>query len=196
MASLQSRISDLIAAIGADVKILRTTSTGSIAAQTLGTGDTYIAGSSPPAFPAGKIQAGTFYRVKLDMAKTAAGTAVATFTLRMGTLGTTGDAAICTFTAPSAQTAAIDNGQLEILANFRSVGSGTSAVVEGLLVMIRTNTTTGFLSTGGLQIAPLRVTSGGFDSTTVTRIGISINPGASSSWSTQVVQSEVKNLAA
>jgi hypothetical protein len=149
MASLQSRISDLITAIGSDVKILRTTSTSSIAAQTLGTSDTYIAGSSPPAFPAGKIQAGTCYRVKLDMAKTAAGVAVATFTLRMGTLGTTSDAAICTFTAPSAQTAAIDNGTVGDLSEFpfcrfwhvcccrRPVGNATNKHNNRILVYWR-----------------------------------------------------------
>jgi hypothetical protein len=197
MASLQSRIADLITAIGTDVKTLRTTCTSSTAAQTLGTSDTYLAGSSPPAFPAGKIQAGTWYRAKFDMTKTAAGTAIATMTVRMGTLGSTSDAAIATFTFPSAQTAAVDNGSFEVVVNFRSAGSGTSAVIEAIGYILRTNTTTGFLSTSGLQVmTPARVTSAGFDSTTVTRIGLSINAGASSAWTTQAVQSEVKNLAA
>jgi hypothetical protein len=197
MADLQTRIAALITAIGADVKRLRTAHTCSVAAQTLGTSDTYLAGSSPPAFTAGKIQAGTFYRTKFDMVKTGAGTAVATMTLRMGTTGTTTDAAVCLFTFPSAQTAAADNAQFEIEANVRSAGAGTAAVVEGVLYIIRTNNTTGFLSTAALQfMAPIRVTSSGFDSTTVTRIGVSINAGASSAWTTQVVQSDVENLAA
>jgi hypothetical protein len=39
------------------------------------------------------------------------------------------------------------------------------------------------------------VTSSGFNSTTVTKIGLSINAGASSAWTSQMVQSDVKNLA-
>lgn len=169
-------------------------SNASIAAQTLGTADTYVTGSSV-VFVAGRLKAGSYYRGVIDMTKTAAGTAVATMTLRMGTLGTTSDAAICTFTFPSAQTAAIDNGRFSVYANVRTVGSGTSATVEGVLVIERTNTTTGFLSTGALQfMAPIRVLSSGFNSTTVTTVGLSINAGASSAWTTQMVQADIKNL--
>lgn len=169
-------------------------SNASVAAQTLGTSDTYLTGSSV-VFTAGRLKAGSFYRAIFDMTKTAAGTATATMTLRMGTLGTTGDAAICTFTFPTAQTAAVDNARFSVYANFRTVGSGTSATVEGVLVIERTNTTTGFVSTGGLQfMAPLRVLSSGFNSTTVTTVGMSINAGASSAWTTQVVQADIKNL--
>lgn len=169
-------------------------STASVASQTLGTGDTYLTGSGLTVV-ASRFQAGTYYRSKIDMTKTGAGTAVATMTLRMGTLGTTSDAAICLFTFPSAQTAVIDNGFFEVFANFRSVGAGTSAVVEGVLKIQRTNTTTGFLSTSALQfMAPIRVTSSGFNSTTVTKIGISINAGASSAWTTQLVQTDLLNV--
>jgi len=169
-------------------------SNGSAAAQTLGTGDTYLT-DSVCTFDAGRLKAKSFYRCVMDMTKTGAGTATAVITLRMGTLGTTSDAAICTFTFPSAQTAAADNGIFEVYANFRTVGSGTSATVEGVLKIQRTNTTTGFLSTSGLQfMAPIRVLSSGFNSTTVTKIGISINAGASSAWTTQLVQADVKNL--
>lgn len=170
-------------------------SNASVAAQTLGTGDTYLAGSDTT-FEAGRLKAGSYYRAQFDMVKTAAGTATAVMNLRMGTAGTTADTARCVFTFPSAQTAAIDNARFSLYANMRAVGSGTTAVVQGVLIIERTNTTTGFLSTSGLQfMAPIRVTSGGFDSTTVTKIGISINAGASSAWTTQMVQADVKNLA-
>jgi hypothetical protein len=170
-------------------------SNSSTAAQTLGTGDTYLAGSDPTAFAAGRLKAASFYRCIFDMTKTAAGVAIATMTLRMGTLGTTGDAAICVFTFPSAQTAAVDNARFMVTANLRSVGAGTAAVVQGTLYIERTNTTTGFLSTSGLQfMAPIRVVSSGFNSTTVTKIGLSVNAGASSAWTTQSVQSDIKNL--
>lgn len=169
-------------------------SNSSIAAQTLGTADTYLTGSDVT-FAAGRPKAASFYRCVVDMTKTAAGVATAVMTLRMGTLGSTSDAAICTFTFPTAQTAAIDNGRFSVYANFRSVGAGTLATVEGVLVIERTNTTTGFLSTGGLQfMAPIRVLSSGFNSTTVTKVGLSINAGASSAWTTQLVQADIKNL--
>jgi hypothetical protein len=173
---------------------VRDQSSASSAAQTLGTGDTYVTGSAPT-IVAGRPQVGSTYRCVMDMTKTAAGTAIATMTLRMGTAGSTADAAICLFTFPSAQTAAVDNARFTVEANFRVVGG--SAVVEGVLFIERTNTTTGFLSTAALQfMAPIRVTSGTFDSSAVTRIGISINAGASSAWTTQLVKAEVQNLAA
>lgn len=169
-------------------------SNASIAAQTLGTTDTYVTGSAVT-FTAGRLKAGSYYRAVLDMTKTTAGVAVATMVLRMGTAGTTADAAICTFTFPSAQTAAADNGRFSVYANLRTVGTGTTATCEGVLVIERTNTTTGFLSTGGLQfMAPIRVLSGGFNSATVTTVGLSINAGASSAWTTQLVQADIKNL--
>lgn len=165
----------------------------STAAQTLGTGDTYLAGSGITITPS-RLQAGSFYRCVMDMTKTAAGTAIATITLRMGTLGSTSDAAICTFTFPSAQTAAIDNAKFTVCANFRVVGAATALVGGGLFIE-RTNTTTGFLSTSGLQVmAPIRVLSSTFNSTTVTKIGVSVNAGASSAWTTQLVQTDFLNL--
>lgn len=170
-------------------------SNASSAAQTLGTGDTYLT-KSDVTFDAGRLKVSSFYRCIIDMTKTAAGVAIATMTLRMGTLASTSDLAVCTFTFPSAQTAAVDNARFSAYANFRSVGAGTAAVVEGVLIIERTNTTTGFLSTSGLQfMAPIRVTSSGFNSTTPTKIGMSINAGASSAWTTQLVQADVKNLA-
>lgn len=169
-------------------------SNASVAAQTLGTADTYLTGSSVT-FAAGRLKAGSYYRLVFDMTKTAAGTATATMNLRFGTAGTTSDTSRCLFTFPTAQTAATDNARFSVYANMRSVGSGTSATVEGVLVIERTNTTTGFLSTGGLQfMTPIRVLSSGFDSTTVTTVGLSINAGASSAWTTQLVQADIKNL--
>src|SRR5690348_3494048 len=57
----------------------------STAAQTLGTSDTYLTGSGLTVV-AGRLQANSFYRCRFDMTKTAASTATAAMTLRMGTL--------------------------------------------------------------------------------------------------------------
>lgn len=169
-------------------------SAASTSTQTGFAADTYIAGSGLTITPA-RLQAGAFYRCRFDVAKTAAGVATAAFALRLGTAGSTADTARCTFTFPTAGTAAIDNGFIDIIANFRAVGSGTTAVVQGVLVLMRTNTTTGFVSTGGLQfMSPIRVTSSGFDSTTVTKIGLSLNAGTSASWTLTAVQADMLNL--
>lgn len=168
-------------------------SAASITPQTGFATDTYIAGSSPVGWDHTRLQAGSFYRIKAYMTKTAASTATAVFTLRLGTAGTTADAAICTFTFAGAQTAATDKGFLEILANFHSVGSGTAAVLEGTLFLMH-NSGTGFLGSGTIFMQPLNVTSAGFDSTTPTHIGVSLNAGASASWTLTTVQADVLNL--
>src|SRR6185437_12742609 len=92
--------------------------------------DTYLAGSSVTV-PAGGWKVGSQYWCGFDMVKTAAGTAAFTIIVRMGTLGTTGDAAILTL-AYAVGTAAIDTGWFEVYVDFRTVGSGTSAVIQGI----------------------------------------------------------------
>jgi hypothetical protein len=168
-------------------------SAASVAAQTLGTADTYVTGSGLTVVPS-RLQAGSFYRCVIDLAKTAAGTAIAVATVRMGTLGTTGDAAICTLTFPSAQTAAVNNGTLRIYVNFRSVGAGTAAVVQAILNLELQTAAVGFISAGAAIGPPVRATSAGFNSSTVTKIGVSINAGASSAWTTQLVQTDLLNI--
>lgn len=169
-------------------------SASSVAAQSaVFASDTIVSGSVVTIAPA-RLQAGSFYRCRFSVTKSAAGVAVATATLRMGTLGTTGDAAICTFTFPSAQTAAVDNMFVECLANFRSVGAGTAAVVAGELILLRSNTTTGFLSTAATTLTIIRVTSSGFNSTTPTKISLSMNGGASAAWTTTVAQADTLNI--
>ena len=99
----------------------------SVANQTGFAADTYLVGSSF-VISAGTWQAKTLYRCKFDMSKTAAGTGTFAVNIRLGTLGTTGDASVCAMTF-AAGTAAIDTGIFVVEATFRTVGSGTSAVV-------------------------------------------------------------------
>ena len=152
--------------------------------------DTYLTGSNVT-IPSGGLQVGTRYHLIFNVAKTAAGTATPILAVRLGTAGTTADTARLTFTF-AAQTAAADDGTFEVWATFRTVGSGTSAVLQGVAQCRHR------LSTTGLQNLPsvtLPVTSAGFDSTTPTVIGASINGGASASWTVQLVQAELVNLA-
>lgn len=151
--------------------------------------DTYLVGSAI-SLPSGYPRVGTAYHASFDISKTAAGTATPVVALRIGTAGTVSDTAICTFTF-SAGTAAADLGTCEISAVFRTVGSGTSAILQGRAeIRHGLSATTGLIS---LVSQTLQVTSSGFDSTVASSIiGLSVNGGASAAWTVQLVQSELR----
>lgn len=166
----------------------------SVAAQGAGfASDTYLTGSSIALLSA-VPRVGTLYQCTFDVSKTAAGTAAPVIILRVGTLGTTGDAARLTFTFP-AQTAIADVGTFTIWALFRTVGAGTAAVLQGRANLIHKGTATGLT---GLSIEPgptLQVTSAGFDSTVANSIlGLSVNGGASAAWTVQLAEAMVTNI--
>ena len=152
--------------------------------------DTYLTGSSI-AIPASSLKAGTRYHLIFNVSKTAAGTATPTLNVRFGTNGTTADTARCAITF-TAQTAATDTGTFEVWTTFRTVGSGTSAVLQCVGQRRHQLTTTGL----GNNIAQtVTVTSGGFDSTVANSIiGVSVNGGTSAAWTVQLVQAELTNL--
>lgn len=152
--------------------------------------DTYLTGSNI-SIPSGRLQAKTIYRCMFDVSKTGAGTAAPIITVRIGTLGTTGDAAITALTF-AAQTGAIDTGVFEIYATYRTVGAGTSAVVQSAGSLIHILAATGLANVAS---STTRTTSSGFNSTTGTVIGLSVNGGTSASWTVQLVQAELRNLA-
>jgi hypothetical protein len=157
--------------------------------------DTYLIGSEFT-IPAGGVQAKTFYRCLFSVAKTGAGTAAPVLTLRMGTLGTISDAAILAFTFPL-QTAVVDEGVFSVDANFRAVGIGTTAVVAGIARLTHDNGSAGTSAGTGLSVQAgpaVPVVSSGFNSTTVTKIGLSVNGGTSAAWTIAVVQSSLINI--
>jgi len=152
--------------------------------------DTYIPGTSIVIPKAGSWTAGMRYHAVFDMVKTGAGTSAFVVTLRMGTAGSTSDAAILTFTSASAQTANADTGVFTVDAEFRSVGSGTSAVLAGILRLQHHLAATGLTQTGAAGFYAIPLASSGFDSTTPTTIGLSFNGGGSFS-GTNVMSSAV-----
>jgi hypothetical protein len=158
------------------------------ATQSLSTTDAYLAGSAV-VIPAGGWAVGTTYKCFFDVTKTAAGVAPWIISVRLGTNGTLVDTARITITSPAAQTANADTGYFELWITFRSVGSGTSAVIAADLRLIHNN------AVNGLYSAQVLVSGGslstGFDSTTPTTIGVSFNGGASFSGTVQVVQAEL-----
>lgn len=190
--SLQTRLSAFITAVGADIKALQTATkdqhNASTANQTGFNTDTYLAGSNV-VIPQGKIKVGTKYRCKFNIVKTNAGTAAPVITVRVGTAATTADTsrAVMTF---AAQTAVVDEGVVEIECVFRA--SGATAVIQALGTLGHRLATTG-LSTANHSTAIN--TGGAFDVTGANlKIGVSVNGGASASWTVSLVSAELENL--
>jgi hypothetical protein len=155
----------------------------STAQQTWSNTEAYVAGSTIT-IAAGDWKAQGTYHCTFDVTKTSvAGTAAPVIKVYMGTLGTTGDTVICTLTFP-AQTGVADNGTFDVWATFRTVGSGTSAVLQARGRLTHNLSITG-LSVG---VSPIALnTSAGFNSTTQTKIGISATFGTSFVGTTQLV---------
>jgi hypothetical protein len=152
--------------------------------------DTYLLGSSIAAPTTGFV-AGQRYQCKFDMVKTAAGTAAFTATLRIGTLGTVADASIASL-AFAVGTAAVDSGIFIVDAYFRTVGSGTSAVVVAEITCNHALAATGLITTGAAGFGQISAVSSGFDSTIAsTIIGLSINGGASFAGTNNYVESSL-----
>lgn len=160
-----------------------------VASQTGFAADTYLVGSSI-AIPSSGLRVGSRYRLLFDVTKTAAGVATPAINIRVGTAGTTADTSRAAMTFP-AQTAVVDSGSFEIDVVARTVGSGTSAVLQGFARLRHGLAATGLSTSGG----PIVVnTGGGFDSTVANSIiGASVNGGASAAWTIQLVAAELLN---
>jgi hypothetical protein len=160
----------------------------SVALQSGFASDTYLVGSVI-AIPASGLKAGTRYHLIFDVSKTGAGVATPIIIIRFGTNGSTGDAALLTFTF-LAQTGIADIGTFEVWVIFRTVG--TSAVLQGAGQVRHRLQITGLQN---LVSTTLQVTSSGFNSTVAnSKIGASVNGGTSAVWTVQLVQAELENL--
>lgn len=161
-----------------------------VAAVTGYAADTYLVGSSITIPASLTLQAGSIYRCKISLSKTAAGTAAPTLILRIGTAGTTSDAAIFTLTT-AAQTAATDTGFIEVLFTIRTVGA--AATSTSTVVALHTAAAAAGLGYASPQITETAGTA--FNSTTASLIiGISLNFGASASVTTTQVETELLNI--
>lgn len=168
-------------------------SNGSIANQSITTTDAYLAGSDC-AIPANGLKVRTKYNLRIALQKTA-GTGIPTLNVRVGTAGTTADASRCLFTFPRAHTSVADEAWFEIMITFRSIGSGTSATLQGGLKVEHRLTTTGFDGTGGGANYFVNTLGGGFDSTVANlKIGASVNPGTAGAWTVTQVDAQLYNL--
>lgn len=148
-----------------------------------------IVSGSTITVPAGFWKVGGMYHCVFDMLKTAAGTVGIVITIHMGTLGTTGDASIMTFPF-TAGTAIAQQGYFDIYVVFRSVGSGTSAVIVAGGRCTALSPTTGLV---GIPAAS-PIASSGFNSTTQTKLSIGFNGGTSFSGSRSFTQARYDQM--
>jgi hypothetical protein len=164
----------------------------SVAQQSLAATEVYLTGSDCQ-IPSGRLQAKVVYRCKVQIAKTSvAGVAAPIVNVKIGTAGTTADTTRAALTF-AAQTAVADDGFLEVFLTFRTVGSGTSAVIRVTGTLSHRLAATG-LSTANQSIA--FATSAGFDSTVASlKIGCTFTGGTSFTGTVDQVQAELYNLA-
>lgn len=153
--------------------------------------DTYVT-NSDILIPTFSMQAKTSFLWQISASKTGAGTAAPVYTIRIGTNRSTADTARLALTGPL-QTAIADIGTLNILVTVRSVGA--SGVLQGTAwwshrgTAVSSTIGTGFANDGSGHVEG---TSAGFDNSNLNNnyIGLSINGGASASWTLTQVQAQ------
>lgn len=164
-----------------------------VANQLPGVADAYIT-NSDLIIPSFSLQAKTRIQWRLSASKTAAGIATPIYTIRTGTLRTTGDTSRLALTGP-AQTAIADIGTLNVVLTVRTGGAAT--VIQGTAWWDHRGTAaTSTVGTGFANDASghVEATSASFDSSALgtgpNYIGLSINPGASAAWTITQVWAE------
>jgi hypothetical protein len=159
------------------------------ATQSPSTTEYYMLGSTITV-AAGIWKAGGAYHCVFDMFKAAVGTGAITLSIRMGTLGTVSDALIGSI-AFLAGTANSDTGIFDVWVTFRAVGSGTTAIIVIGARCTHSLAATGLVSSGASGIGiPTAVASSGFNSTTQTKIGVTITGGTGFAGTNSWVQSD------
>jgi hypothetical protein len=161
-----------------------------VAAQGAGfASDTYLT-NSDLLIPSFGFQTKTTFLWTISASKTGAGTATPIYNIRIGANRTTADTARLTLTGP-AQTAIADIGTLYIMVTVRTIGA--SGVIQGTAFWVHrgtaANTTTSGTGFANDTTGHVEGTAAGFDMTSIAGqyIGLSINGGASASWTlTQV----------
>lgn len=159
----------------------------SVATQAYSTAEIYLTGSNL-AIPSHKLQVGATFRWRVVLTKTA-GTGALLWRIRIGTLGTTGDAEIILFTQASAPTSATDTAKVDIDFIIRTIGA--AATSQGGLRLNHVLAATGFsqLTTNVQQGAGTT-----FDSTTAALIaGITFNAQTAGAGNIELVGAELIN---
>lgn len=140
--------------------------------------DTYYLGHQLPNF---SMQAGMLFWWTFWATKGAAGVAAPAFTVRIGAAGTIADAARITING-SAQSAAADSGQFDVIVTVRTVAA--AGQLHGIMRMQHNLAVTGFATVNPAGFQMVENLPATFDNTALGGqfIGLSVNPGASGAW--------------
>lgn len=161
----------------------------SVAAQVLTAATlTYITGSQLKV-PLTGLKVGSKIKFRLNVTKTAAGTATSTYAIVFGTAGDSTDTARVSFTKPIGDATA-DNGLIEIEATVRSVGA--AGVVVGEFRMTHNLASTGHMT---IPAASIFVTSAGFANNTADLyVGLVATTGASDAITVNQVEASLSGV--
>lgn len=160
----------------------------SAAAQAYTTTEIYLTGSNL-AVPSHLLQVGAKFVWKIVLTKTA-GTAVPVFTIRIGTGGVVGDAAIVAFTGFATPSSNADTAWVDIELIIRTIGA--AATSEGGIRMNHQLAATGF---SNLTTAVERKDGTTFNSTTGALIaGVSFNHSTAGAGNIEMVDAVLENI--
>jgi hypothetical protein len=162
----------------------------SVTDQTISATTAYVTNSNI-AVPVGKLRIKTIFRWTLHITKTGAGvTAGCAVIVKIGTLGTTGDASILTFTFGT-PTANVDTAEIDVQVIIRGPLS-SSCIATGIANLAHGLAATGFST---LPNETKQVTSSTFDATTASLIvGLVITTTSLSVWTVTGCVAEAMNL--
>jgi hypothetical protein len=162
----------------------------SVADQAIGASTTAYITNSSIAVPTAKLRIGTWFRYRVWINKTAAGTVALVLLVKLGTLGTTGDTTLFTLTL-GVGTAVADSGWFDLWIVCRGpLSAAGSFQLEG-------NFDHNLATTGlnNVQRQLFELTSAAFDVTTAGLIiGLAITTGASYALTSKMALGEAKNL--
>ena len=144
----------------------------SSASLTITAADTYITNSGI-LIPSFGMEAGQCFTWFLTATKTAAGTAAAIYTIRVGAAQSTADTSRLALTATTAQTAAVSSGVIQVICIVRNVGA--AGVLAGGVGVQSNNAGLGS-GISGVSASYDNSAQGGL------YMGLSINNGAAGSW--------------
>ena len=137
--------------------------------------------------PTGSIVVGSRIIWEVNLIKTAAGVATWAMQVKFGTAGTTGDAAIATWTS-GINTAAIDQANIRIICDVLTTGAGATARCVAFYVNTLTN------ATGLGRIVPTPTPTATFNSAaTNPYFHVGVTPGLSAAM-TSVAATEIINM--
>jgi hypothetical protein len=152
---------------------------------------TYITGSDVGPFTAGQLQVGTMIHWHMNITKTGAGTATATFDIAFGTTGSTSDNAQVSFTKPVG-VGNVDQCTVDIYAVVKT--NSASGVVIGDFTLLDDQTGAGGFLAAGKYVSSLTTTSGTFNTTTPTHVGLCVTTGTSDVWTINAVETTTANM--